>query len=181
TPAAFRDRAGKQWFSSADDAVRVISHFGASALSGDLVFPSWLDNGRLDSIPAYRKAARCIWFLQTDLSYRWPRHPEHNPLARLARWGVIAAAATTIGLVLFTLVELFTSSSLSGGSAVWLTLATATATVLGWLALRLWFRASGRRFELAGDYHVWPFHNREDYRQARQARAALRSVSDDIE
>ncbi len=180
TTAEFRDRAGKQWFGSADEAVGVISRFGASALSGDPVFPSWLENGRLDSIPAYRKAARCIWFLQTDLSYGWPRHPEHKPLARLARLSVIIAAAATIVLGLFTLLDWFTATSLSGGSAVWLTLTTAAATVLGWMLLRLWFHADQRRFELAGDYHVWPFHNREDYRQARQARAILRSASDDI-
>ncbi len=179
--AEFRDRAGKQWFGSADEAVGVISRFGASALSGDPVFPSWLESGRLDSIPAYRKAARCIWFLQTDLSYDWPRCPEHKPLARLGRWGVIIAAATTVCMALFTLLDWFTAASLSGGSAVWLTLATAAATVLGWLGLRLWFHADQRRFELAGDYRVWPFHNREDYRQARRARAALRSVSDDIQ
>ncbi len=181
TTAEFRDRAGKQWSNSLDEAVRIISQFGTTALSGDMVFPSWLEHGRLDSIPAYRKAARCIWFLQTDLSYQWPRHPEHNPLARLARWAVIVAAATTIGLILFALVELFTSSAFSGGSAVWLTIASAAATVLGWMSLRIWFHASQRRFELSGDYNVWPFHNREDYQQARRGRATLRSVSDDIE
>ncbi len=181
TTAEFRERATKQWFSSADEAVRVISLFGTTALSGDLVFPSWLEHGRMDSIPAYRKAARCIWFLQTDLTYQWPRHPEHNPLSRLARWAVILAAASTIGLFLFSLIELFTSSSFSGGSAVWLALAAAVATVLGRMTLRLWFHASQRRFELSGDYNVWPFYNREDYQQARRARAALRSVSDDIE
>ncbi|MBN2294167.1 MAG: hypothetical protein JXM70_17200 [Pirellulales bacterium] len=181
TTAEFRERAGKEWFASADEAVRVISFFGSSALTGDMVFPSWLEHGRLDSIPAYRKAARCIWFLQTDLSYQWPRHPEHNPLARLARWGVVVAAAMTISLALFTLLEAFTSSSLSGGWAVWLTLTMAAITILGWLLLRFWFHTSQRRFESAGDYNVWPFHNRVDYRRARQARATLRSVSDDIE
>ena len=181
TTAEFRDRAGKQWFSSADDAVHVISRFGCSALSGDPVFPSWLENGRLDSIPAYRKAARCIWFLQTDLSYDWPRHPEHKPLARLGRLLVIFAAAATIGLALLTLVDWFTETSLAAGSAAWLTLAAASATVLGWMLLRLWFHADQHRFERGGDYNVWPFHNREDYRQARQARAMLRSVSDDIQ
>lgn len=181
TTAEFRERAAGEWFGSQDRAVRVISRFGSSALSADPVFPSWLESGRLDSIPAYRKAARCIWFLQTDLPYDWPRRPEHKAVGRLGRLFVIISAAATIALAVFALAGLFAGSSFPGLTVVWLTLFASAATVLGWSLLRLWFGAEERRFQKAGDPQVWPFHNRNDYRQARRARAMLRSVSDDIE
>ena len=181
TTAEFRERAAREWFGSQDRAVRVISRFGSSALSADPVFPSWLESGRLDSIPAYRKAARCIWFLQTDLSYDWPRRPEHKAVGRLGRLLVIVGAVLTVALAAVDVAGWFAGSSFPGLAAVWLTLAAAAATVLCWSLLRLWFGAEERRFQRAGDSQVWPFHNRNDYRQARRARAALRSVSDDIE
>ena len=181
TTAEFRDRAVREWFKSQDRAVRIISRFGSSALSADPVFPSWLENGRLDSIPAYRKAARCIWFLQTDLSYDWPRRPEHKAVGRLGRLLVIFGAVLTVALAVLDVVGWFVGSSFPGLAVVWCTLATAAATICGWSLLRLWFGVEGRRFERAGDYRVWPFDNRDDYRQARRARGVLRSVSDDIE
>jgi small-conductance mechanosensitive channel len=181
TTAEFRDRAAREWFQSPDKAVRTISRFGSSALSADPMFPSWLEKGRLDSIPAYRKAARCIWFLQTDLSYDWPRRPEHKAVGRLGRLLVIIGAVLTVALTIIAVAGWFVGSPLSAMIAAWWTLAAAAATILGWLLLRLWFGVEGKRFERAGDAQVWPFHNRNDYRQARRARAALRNVSDDIE
>ena len=179
--AEFRERAAREWFKSPDRAVRIISRFGASALSADPVFPSWLENGRLDSIPAYRKAARCIWFLQTDLSYQWPRRPEHKLMGRIGRLLVILAAATTVVLAAIAVAGWFFGSPFPGLVAVWFTLASAATTVFIWSTLRLWFGIEGRRFARAGDMQVWPFHNRDDYRQARRARSMLRGVSEDIE
>lgn len=179
--AEFRERAAREWFESSDSAVRIISRFGSSALASDPVFPSWLDSGRLDSIPAYRKAARCIWFLQTDLTYDWPPRPEHKAVGRWGRVVVIVSAGVTIALALLTLADWFSGSKLCGGSAVWWMLAAAAATVLGWTLLRLWFQSAEQRFQRAGDAQVWPFLNRHDYSQARRARSMLRGVSDDIE
>jgi len=174
TTSEFNERAKKEWFASPDAAVRVAACFGRGVYAREPLFPSWFRSRRAGSPRVYREAARWIWFLETDLEYRWPDRSDDPRLGCLWHLSVLYGLPVAIILLAFALGDWLHNNRFGFQISFTWALVVLVPSILLWLWLHLRLRREDALFRQAGDHNVWPFLKRQDYEQARRTRTRQR-------
>lgn len=160
----FDDVYGKYW-SSTDEAVASIAHFGWSLYSDTSTY-------RLKGVhalpPELRSwASRSILFLYTDQKFRWP------PFDETSSWTLLAALGRLGGLTAIVLGLIAVPGLLMPDAFIlWFTIPSAVLLAVLWMATRFMERKTYQerilRMECLGDYDCWPFLRRGDLENAKK-------------